>query len=170
MRDAVEALVAFVARSRDSEPLRVFFENALRDGSHQALSIALHRWRTLPTELRERVVGDRRRHKRFRASASVQINGAEEIPLLTVLDLSLTGAFLISGGTDLTIFADHSRHSVVVFEMSDPDLRIAVTARVVRHDDQGMAIDWSCDVGATDRVRQFLLRTGSWFQFDDQWL
>jgi hypothetical protein len=55
-----------------------------------------------------------------------------------------------------------------VLDLFDPDLRVALTARVVRHDEQGMAIDWSHDFEATRRARQFLLRTGSWF--DDELL
>jgi hypothetical protein len=99
---------------------------------------------------------ERRRHERLELCASVLIKGNEEIPLLSVRDISLSGAFLASGGTDLSMFAIGAEHRVVVLDVRDPAATAEVTATIVRHEYSGMAIDWSGSPGAALKIATLL--------------
>lgn len=102
----------------------------------------------------------RRRYRRYELLASVEVIAARETLLLPARNISLGGVYLAADGHDLAAFGDGTEVEVQVFDALDEGSRaVRLTAKVVRHDEGGMALMWAGDEAATAEALAPLLAT-----------
>ncbi|HEY2748679.1 MAG TPA: PilZ domain-containing protein [Polyangia bacterium] len=85
---------------------------------------------------------EQRRHPRLPLYATVELRAAGEVLVLAVRNISLGGAFLSSDAEALVSVRVGSEEDVLVFDGSDEELQIVVRARIVRKQNDGIALAW----------------------------
>jgi hypothetical protein len=84
---------------------------------------------------------DRRSHRRFDVYAMVRLEGPLAV-LVSVRNLSVTGALLKNDGHDLSTLTVGRTVGIAVFHPDRPSAAIRLTARVVRQEPTGVALSW----------------------------
>ena len=102
-----------------------------------------------------------RKHPRVELYASVELKAGEEMVILTVRNISIGGVFVCSDGQDLSVFEIGSRHELSIFTPSDVEKELIVRGRVVRHDPDGMAIEWREDDTASLKLAELMRKSVS---------
>ena len=99
-----------------------------------------------------------RRHPRFELFASVELHRGDETVILPARNLSLGGVSLDADGHDLSRFEVGVVIDVLIFDAVDettPPVRSP--ARVLRHDETGLALMWNAtDPKVADVLATFL--------------
>ena len=85
---------------------------------------------------------NKRRHTRVELYATVALMVPDETLILTVRNISLGGAFLLSDGHDLSALALGSEQEVVLVDGQDPETEVVVKAVLVRKATDGVALKW----------------------------
>jgi hypothetical protein len=75
---------------------------------------------------------------------------------LRARNVSMTGALLATEKRVLDRFPTGTERAASVFISEDPSERVAIRARVVRHEDNALVIDWFEDVEASFRIALFI--------------
>jgi PilZ domain len=84
-----------------------------------------------------------RKHERFEMLASVQLTAGGETMLLPAGNISQGGVYLAADGHDLSGMTVGARIDVQVFDALDENRApVRLTAKVVRLDERGMALQW----------------------------
>ena len=102
-----------------------------------------------------------RRHPRVELLASVELESGGEIIILTVRNISMGGVFVCNDGYALSAFAIGSRHELTIFTPSDLDKNLVVRGRIVRHDQDGMALEWRTDDTSAVRLAALIRKNTS---------
>jgi hypothetical protein len=100
---------------------------------------------------------NQRKHVRYELLASVEVHQGEDTLILPARNLSLGGIYIGSDGNDLSRFRVGNRVELLLFDAtneSNPPIRGA--ARVVRHDDAGIALTWEPDEETTRAIKSLL--------------
>jgi hypothetical protein len=93
-----------------------------------------------------------RRAPRFEVHAVVRFGAPPDDVIMRARNVSMTGALLATEKGVLSRFALGSEHAASVFMSEDPRERVSIRARVVRHEDNALVVDWSEDVEASFRI------------------
>jgi hypothetical protein len=113
---------------------------------------------TLSSDRHELAQRERRRHPRFEVYATVRL---ESVPsLLSVRNISVSGALLNCDGHDVSTLEAGRSLLVSVFHPDRPDERIQITARVVRHVPGGIALTWEENRDITTALLRLIGGTG----------
>jgi len=101
-----------------------------------------------------------RKHPRFALLASVHLASGEGMIVLTVRNISVGGVFVCSDGHDLSSFVVGSRHELTIFTPSDVHREMVVRGKVVRHEPDGMALEWRQDDTASLKLSEMISKAG----------
>jgi hypothetical protein len=88
---------------------------------------------------------DRRGQPRIELYALLDVKASGEVLIVTVRNLSLSGALVEDDGTDLTRLPIGTRHELALFVPGDSENQLALIGEVVRHEPGGMALRWTED-------------------------
>jgi len=80
--------------------------------------------------------------------ATVQLGEGDEAAILTVRNISLGGVFLTCDQAELATLPVGSIQSVVIFDPENDARQFAVTAKVLRRESDGVALDWNPNDGS----------------------
>lgn len=86
---------------------------------------------------------EQRQHPRHELYASVELKGGDELLLLTVRNISVSGCLLSNDGFDLEQFEIGCDYDMDIYDPDHPDSRVSVRARVIRRPPDGIALSWS---------------------------
>jgi hypothetical protein len=101
-----------------------------------------------------------RKHPRVQLLASVELASGKGMVILKVRNISVGGVFVCSDGQDLSSFAIGSRHELTIFTPSDVHKELVVRGRVVRHEPDGMALEWRKDDTASLKLTELIDNAG----------
>jgi hypothetical protein len=101
-----------------------------------------------------------RKHPRVELLASVELASGQGMTILRVRNISVGGVFVCSDGQDLSSFVVGSRHELVIFTPSDAQRELLVRGRVVRHEPDGMALEWRADDTASLKLSEMITKAG----------
>ncbi len=100
----------------------------------------------------------KRRYPRLELQAAVKVQHSGAGLLLPVRNVSRGGVLVAASGHDLSAFPLGTTHSLTIFDPDDPTREARIEARVVRHDNTGMAVSWDHSTDAVATVSTFLDR------------
>jgi hypothetical protein len=100
---------------------------------------------------------ERRRAARRELYASVEVAGGDQVLILTVRNLSVTGVLVASDGQDLAAFVVGRSYPIVIFDPENERYQVELVARVVRKQPDSMALTWD-DEAALFRVESLMKR------------
>jgi hypothetical protein len=93
---------------------------------------------------------------RLRVAASVVLNHGAELIALPLVDVSLTGALISAQGRVLDQLPVGTELPLTLFANENADQQVDVVARVVRHREDTLAVDWSQNQSAAYAIGCFL--------------
>jgi hypothetical protein len=86
---------------------------------------------------------EQRNHPRYRVYAAIERRARGEMLCLTVRDLSVGGAWVYAEPHVRPAFTVGSEHGLVLIDVADDTNQATALARVMRHDENGIAFQWS---------------------------
>jgi hypothetical protein len=99
-----------------------------------------------------------RRKPRFSVEASVLLDHEGRLATMQLVNVSLTGALVAMKPLPFAPPRVGALLFITLFATNEPTLQVDVNARVVRHDDRGLALDWSDNYQTTHAVAVLLDR------------
>jgi hypothetical protein len=97
--------------------------------------------------------GERPRDERVQVLASVAIHGGAEMVILSIQNVSVSGALLSAEEEDLEMLPIGRSVQVTVFDSTSRHLKVELEARVVRHEPGGVALSWGRNLRAASLLK-----------------
>lgn len=87
----------------------------------------------------------------------MELNGGDEVLILSVQNLSVTGVLVAADGHDLGQFLVGNSYQLSVFDPENERYQVEVVARVVRKQPDALALTWD-DEAALFRMQSLIQR------------
>src|SRR5689334_19762812 len=101
---------------------------------------------------------ERRGHRRHVLEAAIELRFQGEALFLPIRNISVSGALIGTGGRDLSMLKPGLVYEMVVFDPNETTNQALVSARIVRHSVDAMAVQWTDEDGSIWRVAEVLAR------------